>query len=300
MYNNKLFSIVTVILLLQTYSVFAGFKCLQNQHTYGILASSAILDEFDKSLDQSPPLSKTGKSLQTYNHYGFDVVDTNTIKQSWLIENITNFSKKATNPILDIGGGYGRLSKLMAEQGATVIFNDLDERHVLLGRQIFTIDERSHLYINTFKFPRGMIIPQNSLSGVVLHRVIHFMKPDEVEEGIAKIKRWLVPGGKVFIAVLPPQHGEYRDVVLPQYEKRWQQGDAWPGYGFKSKALLPDQAYALPKVLHVMDRRPLEQVLLKYGFVIEKADYIDMKNFGNSDIRDGHELFGIVAVKPMA
>jgi SAM-dependent methyltransferase len=289
-----------LLLLIPAYPAIAGFKCLQNNHTYGVLANSPQLNEFDKSLDKAPPLSKTGKSLVTYNRFGFDVIDTNTIKESWLIENLTHFSKHATHPILDIGGGYGRLSKLMAEQGASVIYNDLDERHVLLGRQLFSEQERAHLYLNTFKFPRGMIIPQNSLSGVVLHRVVHFMKPDEVEEGIAKIKRWLVPGGKVYIAVLAPQHGEYRDKVLPAYEKRWQQGDAWPGYGFKSKEILPDQAYALPKVLHVMDKRPLEKALLKYGFVIEKADYIDMKQFGNIEKRDGHEWFGIIAVKPKA
>ncbi|MBI2791550.1 MAG: class I SAM-dependent methyltransferase [Gammaproteobacteria bacterium] len=300
MKNNKksLITWFVFVLLIQTYPANAGFKCLQNRHTYGVIANAAILDEFDKTLDKTPPLSKTGKSLVTYNRFGFDVIDANTIKGSWLIENLAHFSKEATHPILDIGGGYGRLSKVMTERGATVIYNDLDERHVLLGRQLFSEEERAHLYLNTFKFPRGMIIPPNSLSGVVLHRVVHFMKPDEVEEGIAKIKRWLVPGGKVYIAVLSPHHGEYRDKVLTAYEKRWQQGEAWPGYGFKSKKLLPDQSYALPKVLHLMDKRPLEKALLKYGFVIEKADYIDMKQFGNKEKRDGHELFGIIAVKP--
>jgi hypothetical protein len=142
-----------------------------------------------------------------------------------------------------------------------------------------------------------MIIKPHSLSGVVLYRVAHFMPPDKFEEGIAKIHRWLVPGGKVFIAVLPPQHGEYRDKVLSQYDANWKKGNVWPGFSFKSQDILPDQAYALPARLHLMDERPLVNVLEKYGFTIEKKDFIDMKKFGKSEQRDGHELYGIVAVK---
>lgn len=274
-----------------------SFKCLQNQHPFGIIATSPLLDEIEQDLPASPPLSKTGKSLVTYNKLGFDVVDDTTIQESWLIQDILLFSKNAKHPLLDIGGGYGRLSKQMLTTGATVIYNDLEPSHLIYGRKIVPENERQHLYLNAFNFPRGMILEPNSLSGVVLHRVAHFMHPDAFEEGIAKIKRWLVPGGKVFIAVLPPQHGEYRDKVLPLYEKRWKEGDAWPGVGFSSQDILPSQAYALPQSLHLMDGRPLEKVLTKYGFVIEKSGFIDMKRFGTHEQRDGHELFGIIAKK---
>jgi SAM-dependent methyltransferase len=269
-------------------------KCLLHQAPYGVLATTAILDEMPLT---EPKLSKTGKSLVTANQFGFDVADEQTLKDSWLIQEITTFSKHAEHPILDVGAGYGRLTKMMLSTGATVVYNDLEIKHLLYGRTLATPQEKARLYLNTFNFSQGMIFKPDTFSAVILHRVIHFMPPDQVEEGIAKIHRWLVPGGKVFIAVLPPQHSEYRTKVLAQYEAKWQAGNAWPGYGFKSQELLPEQSYALPQMLHVMDERPLVKALQKYGFTVEKKGFIEMKKFGKSNVRDGHELFGIVAKK---
>lgn len=273
-------------------------SCLQNKHALGIPADAPEWAEFDKKItSESPPLSKTGKSLVTLNHQGFDTLDPESMTQSWLVQDLLAYAKIAKQPILEIGGGYGRLTSLLLQQHAQVVYNDMDWRHVIYGRRMMDPVTRQHLKINTAIFPKGTIFPEHQFSAIVLHRVIHLLSPDEIEEGIAKINRWLISGGKIFIAVIPPQHGEYRDKVLPQYDQAWQNGNAWPGYGLKSAELLPDQAYALPDTLHVMDRRPLELVLQKYGFKIEKDGYIDMKKFGNAEKRDGHELYGIIATK---
>jgi SAM-dependent methyltransferase len=177
---------------LYAYCPLNSFKCAQNQHPFGIIATSALLDEMEQTLAPTPPDS--------------------TIKDNWLIHEITKTSKKADHPMLDIGGGYGHLSKAMLKSGATVIYNDIEPKHLIYGRQLALADERQRLYLNSHKFPRSMILEPNSLSGVVLYRVAHFMKPDEFEEGIAKIKRWLVPGGKIFIAVTPqPKQHHFMD-----------------------------------------------------------------------------------------
>lgn len=296
MIKNCIFTCFLLCFLTQAIAA-PSFKCLQNQHKYGIPATSTVLDEIEKTLPTEPPLSKSGKSLVTINKFGFDVIDDASLQESWLVNDIVQFSKTAKSPMLEIGGGYGRLSKHMLNAGATVIYNDLEPSHLIYGRKNISPSQREHLYLNAFVFPRGMILKPNTLSGVVMYRVAHFMQPDEFEEGIAKIKRWLVPGGKIFIAVLPPQHGEFRDKVLSTYEKRWQEGNLWPGYSFSSLEILPEQAYALPRHLHLMDQRPLESVLKKYGFTVEKTGFIDMKKFGNSEKRTGQELFGIVAKK---
>lgn len=274
-----------------------GFEHKQKQHFFGIIANAFILDDIEKELPQDPPVSKTGKSLLTYNKQGFDVVDPVTAEKSFLIQAILNFSKNASHPILEVGGGYGRLSKMILEQGATVIENDLDLRHLIYGRKLVEPKLREHLYLNTYRFPREMTLRSNSLSGVILYRVIHLMPPDEIEEGFAKIKEWLIPGGKLFIAVLPPQHVEYRDKILGIYNQRWDQGKTWPGAGFKSETLLPQQAYALPECLHVMDERPLKKALEKQGFMIEQYGFIDMKKFQQESTNDSHELFGLIAIK---
>ncbi len=273
------------------------FNCLQSRHPFGIKASKEEVTELYEALEFSPKLSKTGKSLVTVTGFGFDVLSDNNTQPSWFIQDLMTFAGTAKAPILDVGGGYGGLSHKMLQQGATVIFNDLDERQLLYGMSQIDPALREHLWLNRHHFPQKMIIPPQKLSAVVFHRVLHFMSGDQIEEGLAKVNKWLVPGGKVFIAVLPPQHGEYKDKILVTYDKRWEQGVAWPGEGLSSKVLLPDQSYALPNKLHVMDERPLTLALQKYGFKVEKSGFIEMNRFGNQAKRQGQELFGLIAIK---
>lgn len=280
-----------------SYATQTEFNQQQSLHPFGILATSAFLDELEKTLPGSPPVSRTGKSLVTFNNQGFDVLDANTAQDSFLIQAILKFSKTAKLPILEIGGGYGRLSKLMLEEGATVIENDLDYRHLVYGRKLVSKSLRERLYLNTYKFPQDMTFKANSLSGVVMHRVLHMMPPSEIDEGLAKVNLWLIPGGKVFIAVLPPQHIDFKDKVLSIYEQRWNEGHPWPGSGFKSADLLPKQSYALPETLHVMDERPLKKALEKHGFKIQEYRFISMKKFHDNAAQDSQELFGLIAVK---
>jgi hypothetical protein len=47
---------------------------------------------------------------------------------------------------------------------------------------------REHLYMHPYRFPGEMMLKSNSLSGVILYRVIHLMTPDEIGEGLGKIK----------------------------------------------------------------------------------------------------------------
>ncbi len=300
MNNRYILSTITLLIFLLSHTAFAfdarGFKCKQKQHSYGMIGSAVLLDEIEKTLNEAPPLSHTGKSLVTLNKQGFDVVEPLLMQDSFLIQDLAAFAKKAKKPILEIGGGYGRLTKVMLDQGATVIENDLELQHLIHGRKLIPQEQRNRIYYNTYRFPRNMIIKANSVSGVVVHRVFHLMSSDEIEEGLAKINRWLVPGGKVFIAVLPPQHSKYRDKVLSHYEKRWQDGYAWPGEGLKSAELLPEQVYALPKTLHVMDERPLTKALEKYGFKVERTGFIPLKKIHHSS-DDAKELFGIIAIK---
>ena len=265
---------------------------------FGVPATDPELDIFAKEFPIDAPLSHTGKTLLTYNRFGFDVLDSATADESWLISAIVEFSKNAQHPLIDIGGGYGRLTRLLLEEGGKVIYNEIDVHHLMYGFQQVSTSDHQNLYLNNKRFPDQTDFPDESLSGVILHRVIHFLTPEEIEAGFKKIARWLVPGGKIFIAVLPPHHGEYRQKVLPAYDKAWKEGNPWPGHSWSSYEILPEQAYGLPKKLHVMDHRPLKLALEKCGFVVERYDFVSMKKFAApTPLRDGKELFGLVARK---
>lgn len=271
---------------------------------YGSCAASAFEElvradnpSLDLRVADEPPLSITGKSYATLNKQGFDVLDGKTIAESWIIQDLMTFGAGTERPILDVGGAYGGITRLLLSQGATVYYNDIDPNHLLMGRRKIDAGMYPKLYLNTQSFPYEMNFAPASLDAVVLHRVLHFMEPIQVEEGIRKAVEWLAPGGKIFIVVLAPQHIQYRDKFLSTYDQRWNDGNPWPGSGIKACEALPEQAYNLPELLHVMDERPLRAALERYGFIVERADFISMQRFGVDSNRDGKESFGIIGVK---
>jgi len=266
---------------------------------FGVKANNKVIEKLTKTIS-GPALSSSGKSYLTVNHMGFDVLNTRESINSWIINEFLEFTKFTKKPILDIGAGYGNISLTALAQGNEVVANDIAGEHLLNIRK-FAFNKGlplDKLYLNVYSFPNDMDFPNNSFDAVMLHRVIHFMTPQQIIEGFAKINKWLTPGGKVFIVVMSPQHKQFASWFLPIYEQKWQQGEEWPGVNLSVKEALPDQAYNLPEVLHVMDDRPLRLALEKLGFYIEKSDFISMQHFANkSGERDGKEAVGIIAVK---
>ncbi|AIL65782.1 hypothetical protein NOVO_07195 [Rickettsiales bacterium Ac37b] len=251
------------------------------------------------SLIPEPKISKTGKSLLTVNKTGFDVLNNSESQDNWIIRDFLSFCTKLKKPILDIGAGYGYISKKALSLNLKVIANDSAVEHLLYLRK--SIDDKPeylhNLYLNYAEFPFYTDFPTRSLSAVVLYRVLHFLSPIQIETGLEKIVKWLEPGGKIFIVVMSPTHIQFRDWFLPVYEKNWISGKTWPGEYLEVAKALPDQEYNLPQYLHVMDERPLKRILEKLGFHIEKSDYISMKHLGNKNsVRDGQEAIGIIAV----
>ncbi len=294
--------VISYLVLLLSLIILGEYSYAKNDNNpFGVHASSSYLDSLpdsQSSLPNQPPQSKTEKSYITLNKYGYDVIDISKgVENSWLIKELLDEVKSSRDPILDVGGGYGGLTFLMSKLGATVIYNDIDEGHLYYGKKQLSPSQKERVYLNSSSFPEEMNFPKNSLEGVVLHRVLHFLTPSQIEKGIEKISNWLKPGGKVYIVVLTPQHAEYRSKVLQKYDDEWQQGNPWPGYSYGSKDILPDQAENLPEQLHVMDGRPLKRILEKNGFVIIKDDFIGMKQYGKTELRDGKEAYGLIAMK---
>ena len=267
---------------------------------FGVNASLADLDSI-MNLVTEPQKSLTGKSFLTVNKMGFDVFGNKQSQDSWIILDILEFTKNVQRPVLDIGCGYGYISlQILSNDAIKVIANDIALEHLLNVRKIALKQglPLKNLYLNNKKFPKNLSFDENSLSTVILHRVLHFLSPNEIEVGLSKIQKWLQPGGKVFIVVMTPQHKEFSDWFLPIYEQEWKKGNKWPGTGLKVERALPDQAYNLPEFLHVMDERPLRYALERSGFSIEKVHFLSMKHFGKTpETRDGQEAIGIVAIK---
>lgn len=297
--NKKLVVMMSTMLF-----IFIAFKVLKND-------SLSEIDQFDKKtpgigiradlkiLDQfpiiPPVLSKTGKCFVTLNKMGFDINYTNL---SWVAEEFINFCQAHPGEyVLDVGAGYGFLSRYALSKGVFVISNDLEMQHLLYSRKkVKDPDEILRLFLNTTPFPY-LDIPENSLRAVILHRVLHFLPGAEIDLGLENAKSWLKEGGKIYIMVMSSEHIAYREQILPDFEKRKKNGDLWPGMYLDVQKHLSNQAYNLPEKLHIMDQDILKNALQRHGFEIERISYVSMQGFGMENARDGKEAIGAIAVK---
>ncbi len=259
---------------------------------FGIRADLKILDQFPVI---PPALSKTGKCFLTFNKMGFDINSTNL---SWVAEEFINFCQKHPGEyVLDVGAGYGFLSRHVLSKGMFVISNDIEMQHLLYSRKrVKDPDQISRLFLNTNPFPY-LDIPKNSLRAVILHRILHFLPGEEIDLGLENVKHWLKKGGKIYIMVMSSEHVGYCQKILPAFEERKKNGDPWPGMYLDVPKYLPTQAYNLPSQLHIMDQEVLRNALERHGYEIERIGYVSMHGFGTETARDGKEAIGIIGIK---
>ncbi len=128
-------------------------------------------------------------------------------------------------------------------------------------------------------------------------RVAHFLTGKEMEEAIEKMKKWLAPGGRIYIITLSPYHYLLHDKFLPIYLKRVKQNISWPGIIEDMHQYAPHQAGKIPKFLHVMENHSLGKALRKQGLNIVEERFFDYKRpQAKSSADKGY--YGIIAEKP--
>jgi hypothetical protein len=279
-----------------------NFALLPN-YIFGVPASLQELDKLEHLVPNPIELKlPSGTTLVTsFNKMGFDFIAPEYAGENWLIQEYIQFASITSKPVLDIGACFGYTTNLALNAGATVIANDIEVGHLVFTRR--NIDNpklKANLYLNLARFPYETSFPPQSLSAVIIDRILHFLKPAEIEDGLDRVYEWLEPGGKIFIAVLPPQQKEVKDWLLPIYESKWQAGDTWPGIGIETSVAFPRYAHNLPKFVHIMDDRPLTIALKNHGFTIERSEFIKSTHMGLlNDSKGNIALYGIIAQKAM-
>ncbi|MCX7338231.1 MAG: class I SAM-dependent methyltransferase [Alphaproteobacteria bacterium] len=250
---------------------------------------------FKKYTNTSPSLPEplSDGKIPTLNQTGFMTPDRDTLSDDF-IRYAAELGSQGV-PVVDIGSAYGVIALPALEQGAVVIANDLDERHLLILRERVPKKYWDHLYLNSGAL-QTLDFPEQSIGAVLLRRVVHFFTPEELETSIDKIYTWLKPGGRVFIITMSPFHYSLKNFA-PLYEKRWAEGSAWPGEIFDMKSYVPNLAKDIPDYLHVMDERPFKKALEKRGFIIEKA-YLYGYSRPNRKADDTNGYCAIQAMKP--
>lgn len=207
-----------------------------------------------------------------------------------------DFAPKAQGKSLDIGAAYGVATLAALEAGASVIANDLDERHLKILWERAPAAQRPRLTLMPGAFPDGLDLPAGTLGAVLICRVMHFFDGPSIERAARKVHAWLAPGGKVFVVSETP----YLRTALtffPTYEARVKAGDPWPGIVENVGAHDPKRSALLPKRMHLLDEAVLTRVFAQAGFAVEKSGMFARPDFAPDIQLDGRESVGLIARK---
>jgi SAM-dependent methyltransferase len=206
---------------------------------------------------------------------------------------------RMADPVLDLGCAYGVATIPALEAGATVVASDMEQQHLNILREKVPDSLRRNLTCRAGQLPEIDFEPEQ-FGAILCSRVIHFLTGEQIDQSIAKIYRWLKPGGKFFLVADTP-YGIWRKAI-PQFEEGKRTGVRWPGYIAGLHNYLPNwsseqKPIEKPPFMNLMDVELLKRICTEAGFRVRRATFIDRSDFNGMGRMDGRENVGALAVK---
>lgn len=235
----------------------------------------------------------------TVNHRGVMVKHLSSNSQAFI-----DFAAQAKMPVIDMGCAYGVATLPALEKGAKVIACDLEPQHLAEIVRVATEKEFTGLTTEVGRFPQDFQFEENSIAAFHSSFVFHFLTGDQVMEGLGKVRKWLIPGGKVFLNTGTRYMPFLRDFQA-EYECRLQNGVRWPGEIDEDtidrfadadfKTVQPPEA--VPRFIHMFDKAILSRALNESGFTIEHIDYYNLDWPGKfASVYGNKDIPGLIAV----
>lgn len=247
------------------------------------------------------PTAYADGTIPTLNNMG---------SQNPVVDKITgafiNFSVSSSH-VLEIGPCYGfafcktmTQSSMLKEYAAI----DCDENHLSIlahNAQQVCPDRMDALRLFVCRFP-NISLPKNYYDAILMARVLHFMRPEELDITIASLYSALKPEGRIFISTISPYSKGYAPFAS-EYEKRKNYGHSCPGFVEQKKEwaspnLPPAVVNNMSGSLLFFDTEFMQSLFEKHGFLIELCDYIPFEMESEAWKLDGREYVGLIAKKP--
>lgn len=225
---------------------------------------------------------ETSAATRLTNHCGMEFNQLTSLNRKFS----TYALAQANQPIIDLGCSTGLSSQNILKQRKRVIACDLNAESLEIMRSATPEELRPFLETRAGSFPRDFEFDPGSISAVHCANLIHFLTGEEVMTGLAKIRRWLEPNGKLFLAACTPYRPNF-----PGFDAEFAlraKTEVWPGTMHKTtieRFILPEFAdWSGPKsmfeYLHVFDTKVLQRALVESGFKIEEIYYFNLDNPG--------------------
>lgn len=237
-----------------------------------------------------PAPEADGFFIRTLNNQGFMAA----YASDPYMQQFITFAAQGPGPALDIGAAYGVATVDALKNGARVIANEIDARHLEILRQRLTPEQQARLTCVVGQFPNEIDFPDGTIGSILIARVLHFFRGEQIEAAAETMRRWLAPGGKVFITAETP-YLKNHSWFIPIYEERLRQKQYWPGFVDDYKSHDTRKGFNLPDEMHFLDPQVLTRTFTNAGFQIEKCDFFARPEFPETLRYDGRESVGLIA-----
>jgi hypothetical protein len=205
-----------------------------------------------------------------------------------------SFASRSELPVLDVGAAYGIATLAALAEGATVIANDLDPRHLEILMARTPPADRPRLHLAPGEFPYQPRLLDGTIGAALVSRVFHFFPGARILSGLRRLHHWLAPGGRLYVVALSPFLLLLREFV-PVYQARKARGLRWPGWTTDPACYAPAFAGALPEKLHLFEPDLLGQALEGAGFTVREARFFRPPDLPEELCLDGREAVGVIA-----
>lgn len=234
------------------------------------------------------PAPESSGFVKTVNGMGYMTTSIDPISQQFIAR-----CHAVKGNHLEIGAAYGNTALRALNQGSMLYVNDIDQRHLDIFARSVPEGLQENFRLLPGKFPSELNIPEHSLASVLIARVLHFFDGHELEHAAQQVRRWLQPGGKLYIVCETPYLKNFT-AFIPVYEARRKAQDPWPGRIDNVQAFAPDRGKALPTFMHFLDPDVLQRVFSQAGFCTEQATLLARTDFPQDLQLDGRESVGYV------
>jgi SAM-dependent methyltransferase len=206
--------------------------------------------------------------IKTLNNRGFTTSAPDPLSCCFI-----RFAASCDAEVLDFGCAYGVATLPALQAGARVCACDMDPRHLAIVESLADPANRTRLSLACGKAPE-VDFEERRFGAILSSRVLHFLDGAAVETTIAKMYRWLRPGGKLFLVADTPYAGVLKQCV-PDYLERKGRGERWPGFIADYAPYMPRGSKSVdPPFINLMDPDILSDVCRRAGFRVEEAAFM--------------------------
>lgn len=161
--------------------------------------------------------------VPTLNGTGFMFEVRDGYAEEWI-----HFAGRCPDPVLEIGCAYGVSTIPALEAGARVTACDMEPGHLAILEDQVPASLRPNLTCVAAALPE-VDFEHGRYGAILCSRVLHFLTGEEIRASLSAMRRWLRPGGRLFVIADTPYSG-FWSAGAAGYEQRKAAGEEWPGF----------------------------------------------------------------------